>query len=196
MKASASIYLLGAAAVLTSIGLVAVITSQRPPPSPGDGGDAPEPEPSPTPAPDSADARRQAVIAAARAELGHVGGDKYFAEEHPDYVGTTKDWCGIFALRSLHQAGLALDRHWIDGKGFILTGVHPLPTTKDPQPGDLIYIDQPFQHQGIVESIDGDTVHTVDGNTRNAVAEHDRPRSTITAFYSIAPLLQEVGLVA
>lgn len=193
MKAPGSIYLLGAAAVLTSIGLVAVIRSQRPP-SPGDDGDAPGP--SPTPAPDTDDARRQAVIAAARAELGHVGGDKYFAEEHPDYLGKSKDWCGIFALRSLHQAGLALDRHWIDGKGFILTGVHPLPPTTNPKPGDLIYIDQPFQHEGIVESIDGDMVHTVDGNTRNTVATHARPRSTITLFYSIAPLLREVGLVA
>jgi hypothetical protein len=190
MKASGSVLLVGAATVLAALGLVAVFSSRRPP------ADEPEPDPDPTPVPrnDTPDERRQLVIDVARAELGHVGGDKYFAEEFPDYLGQKKDWCGVFALRSLHQAGLALDRHWIDGKGFILTGLHPLPTTKSPEPGDLIYIDKPFQHQGIVQRVNGDRIITIDGNTRNTVAEHDRARSDITAFFSIAPLLAEAGI--
>jgi hypothetical protein len=198
MKASGGVLLVGAAVVLSALGLVAVFSSRRPPAG-DDGGDAPEPEPEPTPAPlpvppDTSDERRQRILDAASAELGHVGGDRYFATEHPAYIGTKTDWCGVFALWALHQAGLALDRQWIDGKGFILTGVHPLPATKNPQPGDLIYIDQPFQHQGIVERVDGDRVHTIDGNTRNTVAEHDRARSDITAFFSIEPLLAEAGI--
>lgn len=186
MKVPGSVYLVGGATVLAALGLVAVVASRRPPP---------DPEPEPEPEPDSAAARRQRVVDAAMAELGHVGGDRYFAEEVPEYLGTDKDWCGVFALRSLHKAGLALDRKWIDGKGFILTGAHPLPTTKNPQPGDLIYIDKPFQHQAIVVRVEGDTVHTIDGNTRDTVAEHpSRPRSSITAFFSIAPLLAEAGI--
>jgi hypothetical protein len=192
MKASGGVLLVGAATVLAALGLVAVFSSRRPPPDDGD--NAPDPEPTPSPVPDTPDERRQAILAAAKAELGHVGGDRYFATEHPAYLGTKTDWCGVFALWALHQAGLALDRQWIDGKGFILTGVHPLPATKNPQPGDLIYIDQPFQHQGLVQRVEGDRVFTIDGNTRNTVAEHDRPRSSITAFFSIAPLLADAGI--
>jgi hypothetical protein len=188
--ATGAIYLVGAVTVLAAIGLVAVFS--RPPPAP-----EPEPEPEPVPpAPDTRDARRQRVLAAARAELGHVGGDRYFAAVAPGLVGSKADWCGVFALAMLHEAGLALDREWVIEKGFILVGPHPLHTTTDPKPGDLIYIDQPFQHEGIVERVEGDTIHTLDGNTRNTVAAHERPRSSITAFYSIEPLLAEVGLVA
>jgi hypothetical protein len=96
----------------------------------------------------------------------------------------------------LHRAGLALDEQWTIGKGFILVGPHKLSTTQTPKPGDLIYIDQPFQHQGIVRFVDGDRIHTIDGNTHNVVTEHDRPRSSITAFFSIDPLLKSAGLVA
>lgn len=182
-----ALYWIGAAAALSALGLIAVLTSQRQP--------APAPvPPEPPPPPETGDDRRQRLLALVRGELGKVGGDQYWKDVDPALVGSGQDWCGGFALAMLHRAGLALDREWVTGKGFILVGQHPLPTTTNPKPGDLIYIDQPFQHEGFVENIAGENVHTLDGNTQNHVAEHDRQRSAITAFYSIEPLLQQIGL--
>lgn len=142
------------------------------------------------PAPPAVD-KRQEILAIARGELGHVGGDKYWADANPALVGTGADWCGGFMLWTYHQAGLLPGVDWkIQTKSDLRAGfLFRLPTTKNPEPGDAVYIDQPFQHQGFVERIEGDVVHTIDGNQRDKVGTRERPRSSITAFFSIAPLL-------
>jgi hypothetical protein len=61
-----------------------------------------------------------------------------------------------------------------------------LPQTRNPKPGDLGYIDQPFQHYAIVEFVDGNTITTIDGNSMGSVQRRVRQRSQFTAFFSIA----------
>lgn len=103
----------------------------------------------------------------------------------PDKVDTI-EWCGIFALWALRKAGLT-NWLWELGKGFLMS----LPQTVDPKPGDLGYSDK--QHHSIIESIEGDMVHSIDGNSWNGqVQRNSRPRSFYRAFFSIAPLVGEV----
>jgi hypothetical protein len=75
-----------------------------------------------------------------------------------------------------------LDWHWVPGIGFALR----LPRTSCPKPGDLGYIDQPFQHYAIVEFVDGNTITTIDGNSMGTVQRRVRQRAQFTAFFSIA----------
>lgn len=134
---------------------------------------------------------RARVLAIARGELGHVGGDKYWADANPAFVGSGADWCGGFMLWVYHQAGLLPGVHWkVQTRDDMNAGfLFRLPQTQNPEPGDAVYIDQPFQHQGFVERVEGSTVHTIDGNQGNRVGTRERPRSSITAFFSIAPAL-------
>jgi hypothetical protein len=136
---------------------------------------------------------RRDLLQVALGQVGHVGGDLYWADVNPAFVKSHADWCGAFVLWCLHQVGLAKDRHWIMGKGFILTPPFNLPTTRDPQPGDIVYIDKPFQHQALLLSIDGKSIQTIDGNsTGGAVRVGSRLRSSVTLFYSIEPLINQV----
>jgi hypothetical protein len=101
-------------------------------------------------------------------------------------------WCGGFALWALHEAGLGLDKLWHIGSGFLLQQPHPLPVTHSPQPGDIGYQASPFQHHFVIQSVDGNQVHSIDGNQPD-VARRTRTISQALTFYSIAPLLALVG---
>lgn len=93
-------------------------------------------------------------------------------------------WCGAFALHCLRKAGLT-DWHWKIGLGFC----YRLPQTNKPEPGDIAYFDT-YQHHAVLESVEGDTVCTIDGNsTGNVVARRTRSIHDATAYFSIAPLL-------
>lgn len=101
------------------------------------------------------------------------------------------EWCGAFALWCLHQAGVGLELFWEFGPphfGFLWN----LRTTTTPQPGDIAYLDKPFEHHAIVVTVEGDNVHTIDGNQGAAapIKTREVPLSHWTAFYSIAPLLE------
>lgn len=105
-----------------------------------------------------------------------------------------KEWCGALALRCLHAAKLGLAYKWMFGPphyGFLFR----LEQTHEPEPGDIAYLDKPWQHHAIVTDVEGDTVHTIDGNQGASapIKTHEAPRSHWTAFYSIAPLLREAG---
>jgi hypothetical protein len=136
---------------------------------------------------------RRDLLKVALNEVGHKGGDKYWTDVNPKFVGSHEDWCGGFVLWALHQVGLAKDRQWIMGKGFILTPPFHLPTTHNPSPGDIVYIDQPFQHQALLLSVNGTAIQTIDGNsTDGEVRIGSRLKSKVTAFFSIEPLIQQV----
>lgn len=129
------------------------------------------------------DPRRLAVVEAARSQIGRSDPAPYW----DDTIGTTagpKHWCGGFALWAIHQAGLGPDIDWKVGVGFC----YLLPTTTDPQPGDIAYFER-HQHHAIVERIDGDRLYSIDGNQPD-IQERVRPVSDVAAFYSIAPLLE------
>lgn len=136
---------------------------------------------------------RQKIVRIAKTQLGEQDPSKYWKVVAPDLVGTTAAWCGGFALWALKQAGLLANLDWTVGKGFLFKANNgkSLPTTHDPKPGDIVYFDAPFQHHAIVESIDGDTLHTIDGNQSpgEQVKLRTRNKKEATAFYSIEPLL-------
>lgn len=104
------------------------------------------------------------------------------------------EWCGAFALHCLHEAHLGLSIKWAFGPphfGFL----YRLHTTKTPQPGDIAYLDAPFQHHAVVTEVEGDIVHTIDGNqgASEPIKTHSAPLSHWTAFYSIGSLISEVA---
>lgn len=97
-------------------------------------------------------------------------------------------WCGVFALWALHEAELCKSTKWQIGRGFI--AALELPTTLEPKPGDIAYSAAPYQHHAIVVSVDGDHVHTIDGNQgQTPIKFQTRERKSWTAFYSIEGLL-------
>jgi hypothetical protein len=139
--------------------------------------------------------KRDRVVEIAVSLVGR--GSDCCASAAPGYNLTIVSWCQIFWLHCLRAAGVT-DLVWSD---LVRRGwVHGwLLQTDDPQPGDLGYIDQPWQHGAVVRRVVGDTVWTVDGNMwgegGKRVREKMRKRSEFTTFYSIAQLLPDVAHV-
>lgn len=132
--------------------------------------------------------KRRKVIKKATGELGKNDASKYWRDVLPSLHPNSfpKDWCGGFALWTLHQAGLAKDWSWEIGKGFL----YRLPITKLPRPGDIAYFDT-NQHQALVKSLNADgTVTLINGNgIGQQVTTSTKPTSSVRAFYSIQPLI-------
>ena len=139
---------------------------------------------------------RTRIVSIAASQIGQDNRPEYAADalgltvEQATAQGVNKlSWCGLFATWVLQQAGARVN--WVLGKGVCWQ----LPRTANPQPGDLIYIDQPYQHHAIVARVERDTVFTIDGNSQGGVvAANERPRSTIDAFYDVTPLNPDMGM--
>lgn len=143
--------------------------------------------PSPVPIPHTPEAQRAEVVNAALREVGSGDAQKYWDVSAPGVaIGKGISWCGGFALWALKQAGLATNVFWEFGKGFL----YKLPTTKNPQPGDIAYLTK-NQHHAVVSSTNADgSVNLINGNGAGGkVSLSTTPRSSIAAFYSIDPLL-------
>lgn len=145
-------------------------------------------------------ALRAAAVAAARAEFERVnapGAPRVNPADYWDVAAEQSlspaevkslDWCGGFYLWALKVAGVAPPTvFWrFDGTGI---GSAKLRPTNDPKPADLAYFTR-NEHHALIESVDGDTVHLINGNgggkgiTRSSVS-----RSQVAAFYSVEPLL-------
>lgn len=156
-----------------------------------------------TPAPaDRGDALRAAAVGAARSEFDRVNAPGAPNANPADYWAVASkqtltpaevealDWCGGFYLWALKVAGLAPPTlYWkFDGTGI---GSAKLQATRDPKPADLAYFTK-NQHHALIESVDGDTIHLINGNgggkgiTRSSVH-----RSQVAGFFSVEPLLQQ-----
>jgi hypothetical protein len=134
---------------------------------------------------------RQRVVNAARSQIGSADKAKYWASALPGQNPTGLDWCGAFALWSLHSAGLAKNWLWQIGKGFLLTDKSKLPITTVPQPGDIAYFTK-NQHEAVVLSVDSNkkTVELANGNSIGGkVTVSNIPWNSVTAFFSITPLI-------
>ncbi len=134
---------------------------------------------------------RQRVVQAALSQMGSTDKAKYWASALPGQNPAGLDWCGAFALWCLHQAGLATTWYWQISVGFLMTTQHRLPTTTMPQPGDIAYFNT-NQHEAVVVGVDNvnRTVDLANGNGHlGAVSPSTIPWNSVTAFFSIEPLL-------
>lgn len=130
---------------------------------------------------------RQRVVDAAKSQVGKKNLNVYFADAAPQYVNQHPEWCGIFALWCLHQAGLGKDIQWETAKGFLKAAWQ----TSDPKPGDIAYYEQ-YQHQAVVLDVHADTVDLANGNGSGGVVSLSSPaRAKAKAYYSIQKLIDE-----
>jgi hypothetical protein len=135
------------------------------------------------------------VVRLALQEVGKPGTER-IREYHSNalgkpHVGPEVEWCGLFALAMLHDAGIAQNVHWRIGGGFCEE--QRLRRVKLPEPGDVVYYDKPFQHHALVHSVDTEagTFSSVDGNQAGdtVTLRTKIPLSKPTCFYSIESLL-------
>lgn len=103
-------------------------------------------------------------------------------------------WCGIFTFWALNKSGVPMPK-WKLGERIIKPEAARLPGSL-PMPGDIAYRNA-FSHYAIVESVSGNTVKTVNGNTAGEdnlggqVQTKEHPLSNWTAFFN--PLLVMTG---
>lgn len=123
---------------------------------------------------------RESVIAAACAKMGDG--------PLPEWAGL--QWCGLFALACLHEAGLGLDITWHTGGGFLRENPHAFIPTDDPRPGDIGVQHHAPWHHVIVTDRDGRTVGTVAGNTGARPGKVGAGWALVADYqwYSIEPL--------
>lgn len=145
---------------------------------------------------------RARIVALMASEIGPGDTDAYWkacgiGPPYPVRNTATGHWCGAMALwaikTALKQVGYTLPVNWRIGLGFAEVGPMKLPRTKAPQPGDVAYTDQPFQHHAIVESLRDGTLVTIDGNQPD-VRRKTRPAPAGIIYYSIAPYIAAAGM--
>lgn len=115
------------------------------------------------------------IVEVARGELGNVGGDKFWKwygfKSHVHWCACFVSWCadqcGYIEMGIIPKFAVVGDganwfkaRHRWAGRGY------------KPKPGDIIFFDFEqdglLDHVGIVETCDGKTVTTIEGNSGNA----------------------------
>ncbi len=116
-----------------------------------------------------------AIVKVAQAQLGNVGGNKYWKwygfSSHVHWCACFVSWCGdqcgyIKAGIIPRYAGCDTGANWFKQRHRWASGGY------SPKPGDIIFFDYDhngsMNHTGIVESCDGKTVTTIEGNSGNA----------------------------
>lgn len=132
------------------------------------------------------------AISIAQAEIGTcepTGDDKYI-KVYNALTGAgfpmTVAWCAIFVTWVMYTAGVAktivpyfascdVGMNWFKNKGQWKNG-KGYGGTYTPKAGDIIFFSSSYNqndstHVGIVTSVSGNTVHTIEGNTSDAVHE-------------------------
>ena len=119
------------------------------------------------------------LVTIAKSQLGNEGGQKFWSWYGFD---SREEWCAYFVSWCADQAGLiqkgAVSKFslctagvdWFQEKGKWQSGGNV------PTPGTIIFFDWDHDgasdHVGIVESCDGTTVHTIEGNSGDAVKQN------------------------
>lgn len=151
---------------------------------------------------------RHAVVLCAQRELELVLAGYFTPERVNEYWADVMhqsakaphplQWCGALALCCLHGALLGTELFWRfetasdKRSGFL----YALKRTEHPEPGDMGYIDRPYQHHFIVEAVDGDTIDCIDGNQggEHPIKRIERHRVMPgVAYFSIQGLLPQAA---
>ena len=119
------------------------------------------------------------LVTIAKSQLGNEGGEKFWSWYGFD---SREEWCACFVSWCADQAGViqkgAVPKFslctagvdWFQEKGKWQSGGNV------PTPGTIIFFDWNHDgssdHVGIVESCDGTTVHTIEGNSGDAVKQN------------------------
>ena len=144
---------------------------------------------------------RTRVVERARREVGDQNPDRYYTLVAHEFEGHAHDkaWCGVFALWCYVSEGLC---SWVWSVEVHAPGfAWRLPRTTEPKPGDLAVFEKnprtgaTLWHHAIVERVEGDEVHTIDGNAlpfpREGVAHATHPIDENVRFYSVEPLISD-----
>ena len=119
------------------------------------------------------------LVTIAKSQLGNEGGQKFWS-----WYGFTsrEEWCACFVSWCADQAGL-IQKGAVPKFALCAAGVDWFQTQgrwqgagSAPSPGMIIFFDWDHDgasdHVGIVESCDGTTVHTIEGNSGDAVKQN------------------------
>jgi hypothetical protein len=134
---------------------------------------------------------REDVVRIARSQLGKTDPAAYLSAAPIYTAADHKQWCGIWALWVLRQAGLTTWT-WKDGLGFLYR-LPLLPVGAVPEPGDVAYVDEPNQHEAIVELVVGQLATVIQGNGYGGAVTRSTFPLSRARFYTIRPLLAAEG---
>ena len=119
------------------------------------------------------------LVTIAKSQLGNEGGQKFWSWYGFD---SREEWCACFVSWCTDQAGL-IQKEVVPKFSVCTDGVALFQAKRKwqgggsvPTPGSLIFFDWnqdgASDHVGIVESCDGTTVHTIEGNSGDAVKQN------------------------
>lgn len=119
------------------------------------------------------------LVTIAKSQLGNEGGQKFWSWYGFD---SREEWCACFVSWCADQAGL-IQKEVVPKFSVCTDGVALFQAKRKwqgggsvPTPGSLIFFDWnqdgSSDHVGIVESCDGTTVHTIEGNSEDAVKQN------------------------
>ena len=161
---------------------------------------------------------REDILAIARTQLGYQESTSNFIvredgsiqgyTRYGDWYGVPhEEWCAMFVSFCLHYAGISRgDYPWDAGcenfrDNLKYRGGYADAEDYEPQPGDLIFFNWDSEgdadHIGIVESVSGGAVNTIEGNSgrqvrRNSYALSD---SQIMGYGNTAKMMELAGVV-
>lgn len=130
--------------------------------------------------------KRDELLDWAKSQIGPGNRVGYWMSAMGKDPGPKLAWCAAFCLAGLHAVGLAAGQKFVLGQGFV--GPLKLKQTRTPSRGDIVYLDQPFQHHALFDYEHDGWVYSVDGNQPDV--RQRRRRKEGLAFYSISPLLE------
>lgn len=131
------------------------------------------------------------VVAMARSQIGYhekasnsnlddftanSGSGNYTKYARDTGFGNPNAWCAIFVIWCMQKAGVSSSAYpssaWVPTmqSWFNQRGLYKARGTYTPQPGDIIFLNN-TGHVGIVDSVSGSIVKTIEGNTSNDKVE-------------------------
>ena len=130
--------------------------------------------------------QRERIVEIARGEIGYQEGEGNWTK-YGEWFGMQDEWCDMFVCWCANQAGISEDiipklaccddtGEWFDERNEYKNSRY-WGGNYTPIPGDIILFDwdqsSDSDHIGIVEKVEGNIVHTIEGNTNNMVARRE-----------------------